>query len=1332
MPKKANCKIKKTEAAPGKSEERFRALVEKLSEVIILYNKQGRRTYVSPNITEVLGYTIDEYFAIKRTHLVHRDDKASAQKNNQYIKKHFGKSISFISRIRHKDGSWRWIEGSMQNMLKEPGIQSIVVSFHDITGRKLAEQAHRESENKFKDLAEKSNVGIYLNQDGFFRYVNDKFAEIHGYEIEELIDKKGPWDMIAPDYISAFRKNRPGNRRKNFNSEIPVITKDGTVKYCEIHGSRTMFHGKEATIGTIIDISDRRKSEEALRESAEKFKSIFENSLDAILLTKPDGTIISANSSACRMFQRTEGEMRQIGRAGITDHSDTGLAKAIEERRRTGLFQSEFRHMRKDGSVFPCEVTSSVFKDKDGNEKTIVIIRDISRRKEAEQRLIESEESYRAVIEHSNDGIALVSKGVHVYVNKKLVEMFGYKSPEEIIGQKVDFLVHPDYKQRIVDINRRRWHGEKAPDRIEFKGIKKDGTIIYIDDSVTRIIYRREPVHIAFLRDVTEYKTTEEQICKLNEELEERVRQRTAELARTNEALRKNKDRFRTLVEKSSEVIQLIDADNKRIYVSPAVTKILGYSPEEFLVQMPEDATHPDDRAAIDEYHDRAAKHPGETIITIFRRKHKDGTWRWTENTTRNLLHNPSVRAHVVNFRDITERKKAEDELLIIMAAVESSSDAIGMSDPQGHHIYQNNAFTELFEYSTPEELEKAGGPPTVYSDKVIARDVFNAIMNGRSWRGEAEMISKRGRRLSILLRGDAIKDNQGRIIGLLGINTDITERKQAAMQLERTLRETRVRLEVSQALAGNKTEEEVLDVLIQKAGLYPEASVALLTFEMMDDTHINTVIVRRSESFKSGSSVIPVGTKLTGSTNPKLFKLLESGKDHILDDIMTNENFDEHIRKEFIQYGMKSYASIPLADGDEWIGFFGITSRLPAFFDEEKLHLYRALADLGAVALRAARLRETARESQQRFQILVETLNDWVWEINENGVYSYVSPRVQDILGYKPEEVLGKTPFEFMSPEEAERVDKICSPLLKERKPLISIENTVFHKDGRFVVIETSATPFFDSEGCFRGYHGADHDITERKLAEEKIRRLNEELEQRVIERTTQLKAANKELEAFSYSVSHDLRAPLRAISGYSGILLEDYHEKLDEEGRRICSVIGFECQRMGRLIDDLLSFSRLNRSEIKVSNINMNSFVKSILEELSPSIENGKYDIRIHDLPPAKGDQPLVHQVWVNLISNAVKFSAKKEKPVIEIEGIVDKKNVIYSIRDNGAGFDMQFADKLFGVFQRLHSAKEFEGTGVGLAIVQRIIHRHGGTIWAEAELNKGAVFYFTLPNS
>lgn len=256
------------------------------------------------------------------------------------------------------------------------------------------------------------------------------------------------------------------------------------------------------------------------------------------------------------------------------------------------------------------------------------------------------------------------------------------------------------------------------------------------------------------------------------------------------------------------------------------------------------------------------------------------------------------------------------------------------------------------------------------------------------------------------------------------------------------------------------------------------------------------------------------------------------------------------------------------------------------------------------------------------------------------------------------------------------------------------------------------------------------EHEMAERRRTDDALRQLNVDLEQRVADRTEELGAANKELEGFSYSVSHDLRAPLRAVIGFSKMLLEDHGEQLDAEARRKVDVIREDAEHMGMLIDDLLAFSRLGRKAIQLTEVNMTELAQSVYDNLRRQTPDQHAEFRLGKLPPASGDRALLGQVWTNLLSNAMKFSSKRDGALIEVSAISNEQEYIYFVRDNGAGFDPRYQAKLFGVFQRLHDASEFPGTGVGLALIQRIVVRHRGRVWAEGKPGEGATFYFTLP--
>ena len=346
-------------------------------------------------------------------------------------------------------------------------------------------------------------------------------------------------------------------------------------------------------------------------------------------------------------------------------------------------------------------------------------------------------------------------------------------------------------------------------------------------------------------------------------------------------------------------------------------------------------------------------------------------------------------------------------------------------------------------------------------------------------------------------------------------------------------------------------------------------------------------------------------------------------------------------------------------------------------------------------------------------------------------GKVSGPLPSWQEYTGQTVDEVQARGWTRALHPDDVPHTMAVWMKAVETRL-LYEVDYRLRRRDGVYRFFTVRGVPVLNDDGTAREWVGTCADITDRKRAEAEIRELNTSLEQRVTERTLQLEAANRELEAFSYSVSHDLRAPLRAVDGFSQAVLEDYGGQLPEEGRRYLQTIRAGAQKMGALIDDLLNFSRLNRAPLNKNAVDTGNLVRSVLADLSAEQDGRQIELRIGELPVCAGDRALLRQVWINLLSNALKYTRKREAAVIEVGCEAGAEGDVFFVRDNGTGFDMRYADKLFGVFQRLHRAEEYEGTGVGLAIVQRIIQRHGGRVWTEAAVDRGATFYFTLGGS
>lgn len=361
------------------------------------------------------------------------------------------------------------------------------------------------------------------------------------------------------------------------------------------------------------------------------------------------------------------------------------------------------------------------------------------------------------------------------------------------------------------------------------------------------------------------------------------------------------------------------------------------------------------------------------------------------------------------------------------------------------------------------------------------------------------------------------------------------------------------------------------------------------------------------------------------------------------------------------------------------------------------------------------------------RCKSLLELTNDWIWEVNEQFQITYTSKNIQTFLGYSPQEAIGKSLFEFMPDKEGARAKKMFEHHSGQR--LNGHEFTFSDKNNNKIFVKTSGVPLYNSDESYCGYRGVGKDITPEKLSEIKIARLNNELERKVKERTKILKIANQELEAFSYSVSHDLRTPLRSIDGFSQALIEDYGDTLDETGKNYLSRVRSNAQKMSALIDDIIKLAKVSRTSISENQVNLSAVVKSVAELVKQNDPERKVDFVIEKNMVAKADKTLIKIVYQNLIENAWKFTAKQPDARIEIGSDTHKGEKTYYVKDNGAGFNMEYAHKLFTPFQRLHKESDYPGTGIGLATVQRIIHRHMGNIRGEGKVGKGAAFYFTL---
>jgi len=354
----------------------------------------------------------------------------------------------------------------------------------------------------------------------------------------------------------------------------------------------------------------------------------------------------------------------------------------------------------------------------------------------------------------------------------------------------------------------------------------------------------------------------------------------------------------------------------------------------------------------------------------------------------------------------------------------------------------------------------------------------------------------------------------------------------------------------------------------------------------------------------------------------------------------------------------------------------------------------------------------DALRRSEQTFQLLVESIQDYaVFMLDPDGRVATWNAGAERIKGYAAHEIIGQHFSAFYPREDVAQGKPRWELEMAEREGRHEDEGWRVRKDGTRFWANVAISAMRDGHGALIGFAKVTRDLTERRRVEQALGQ------------------SNQELERFSYSVSHDLRAPLRAINGYAQALWEDHAARLDDEGKRLLGVIRDSAKLGGQLIDGLLNFSRVGRQALTKAPVDLTALAESVVAELRPTQGSAAVEVLLSPLPPASGDAGLLRHVLVNLIDNAFKFSAKRAHPRVEIGAQQSGPEVAYYVKDNGVGFDMQYANKLFGVFQRLHRPEEFEGTGVGLALAQRIVQRHGGRIWAEGKVNEGATFRFTL---
>ena len=748
---------------------------------------------------------------------------------------------------------------------------------------------------------------------------------------------------------------------------------------------------------------------------------------------------------------------------------------------------------------------------------------------------------------------------------------------------------------------------------------------------------------------------------------------RAAELDRLNESLRQSEARYRSLAIATAQIVWTKNPEGEVVEDMPMWRAFTGKSEEELRGWGWVDSLHPEDRERTRAVWSEAVR-AGSFYETEYRIRKSDGEYRhFAARGAPVLQADGSVREWVGTCTDITERKLAEEELRQMSHFIDLAHDAIFIRGRDGTIRSWNRGAEQMYGWTKVEALGRISHDLLGTRFPVSLAELEDRLARDGSWEGELIHSRRDGAQIVVASRQVLDREVRGEPTVVLEINSDVTERKRAEEALRRASAYNRRLLEASlDPLVTIGTDGKITDVneATEAATGYPRAELI--------------------------------------------------GKD-FADYFTEPEEAREGYRRVFREGLVRDYPlEIRHRDGH----VTPVVYNASVYRDEagQVIGVFAAARDITAQKRAEAELRQMSR--------LIDLAPDAIFIRGRDGTIRSWNRGAEQMYGWSREEALGHISYDLLATRFPVSLADLEDHLARDG----SWEGVLIHsrRDGAQIVVASRQVLDREEHGEPTDVLEMNSDITERKRAHDELRRLKGELEERVVMRTAQLEAANKDLESFAYSVSHDLRTPLRAIDGFCQILMTEHAPGLDGEPRRYLQRVSENTRKMGRLIDDLLHFSRLGRQAMTPQPVAMADLVRQCLEELQGEREGREVEVILGELPPCRADAALLKQVWLNLLANALKFTRSRAQARIEAGSFARDGETVYFVRDNGVGFDMAYADKLFGVFQRLHRQEDYEGTGVGLALVERIIHRHGGRVWAEAGPDRGAAFFFTLGRS